>query len=254
MSIALELEGGGRKLGRVCDRDYRNGVVCPLILRESSEDLLTANVFGTLRHLRPGLWLVPLLRAAFPHHRIEPCLPEDSRVTLWKKVAPPPGRGAHEGMTEVDVYATAAEKVLLIESKFVSSLSTGTANDSQRDQLIRLLDVAYSAVVDGQFFPLSPFVLLLGRWPKEPDILTRYRSAKGVRQALPHLSERGDGASIAEYLASRIGYLSWTEFSKVLDARLGHATAVEAPFLLEVAGYLRHKMGRSLVATTGGRP
>lgn len=242
MSIALELEGGGRKVGKVCDRDYRRGVVCPLILRESSEDLLTANVFGTLRHLRPTLWLVPMLRAAFPHQRIEPCLPEDVKVALWKKMPPPQGRGAHEGQTEVDAYVTAAEKVVLIESKFVSGLSAGTAHDCGRDQLIRLLDVGYSSLVDGQFFPLSPFVLLLGRWSREPATLTAYRSPEAVLHALPHLQDRSDGSNIAAYLASHIGYLSWEQVAKVLTTKLERAAAVEAPFLMEVAGYVRHKV------------
>jgi hypothetical protein len=243
MSIALELEGGGRKLGRVCDRSYRNGDNCPLILRESSEDLLTANVFGILRHLRPGIWLIPLMRAAFPHHRIDPVLNESVKLTLWKKIEPPPNRGAHEGLTEVDVHVTFDQQVLLVESKYTSAISTGTANDAQRDQIIRLLDVAHSSMVDGSLFPMSPFVLLIGSWPSEPELVTRYRSAGGVMGALPHLQSRADGEAIASYISKRVGYLSWFDLAKVLTARFEHATSLEAPFLVELAGYLRHKMG-----------
>jgi hypothetical protein len=65
MSMVLEMVQRGRKAGHVCSRDYRNGPSCPLILRTTSEDAMTANVFGILRRLRPSLWLRPLLNHAF---------------------------------------------------------------------------------------------------------------------------------------------------------------------------------------------
>lgn len=241
MSIALELEGGGRKLGRVCDRSYRNGDNCPLVLRESSEDLLTANVFGVLRHLRPSLWLMPMLRTAFPQHQFGNA-PKNLRVALWKKLSPPTDRLESEGSTEVDVHISFADTVVLVESKYRSALSATTAYDPERDQVIRLLDVAYANVVDAQFFPRSPFVLVLGAWSNEPRLVTEYRTPSAVRRALPALQQRPDGGGIAQFLAARVGYQSWAQLSKILVERIDLASPVEAAFATELARFLQKRL------------
>jgi hypothetical protein len=253
MSIALELEGDGKKLGRVCDRDYRNGPNCPLVLRESSEDLLTANVFGVLRHLRPSMWMVPLLRAAFPRHRFGDCTPKEMKVALWKKFSPPMERLGSEGPTEVDVHLCFRDTVVFVEAKYRSALSMVTKHDDTRDQVIRLLDVAYANLVDSQFFPLSPYVLVLGAWPNEPSLVTEYRDAEAVRNAIPELKQRPDGADIARFLADRVGYQSWAQLAKILTQRLEYASRMESAFALDVAGYLRHRASLSRLTGPGVR-
>lgn len=241
MSITLELEGDGKKLGKVCEPSYRNGPGCPLILRESSEDLLTANVFGLLRRLRPVLWLEPMLRAAFPGHQVPRLVLKDVTVALWKKLPPPVGRAGREGFTEVDVYIAFRESVLLIESKFTSGLTPGTAHDPLRDQLIRLIDVAYSHLVDGEFFPRSPFVMVTGLRADEPRLVDQYRSAETVLGSIPGLENRRDGVAIAQLLASQVGYLAWSRIAKALAWGVQHANSLEAALLMDVAGYVRHK-------------
>src|SRR5690606_5672296 len=82
VSIVVEMHG---KQGRVCSRDYRNGNGCPLIVRPTSEDVLTGNVFGILRRLRPSLWLRPLLSEAFHTSRFVACSMKDLSVGFWRE-------------------------------------------------------------------------------------------------------------------------------------------------------------------------
>jgi hypothetical protein len=252
MSITLELEGDGKKLGKICEPSYRNGPGCPLILRESSEDLLTANVFGLLRRLRPVLWLEPMLRAAFPGHHVPRLVLKDVTVALWKKLPPPVGRAGREGLTEVDVYVAFRESVLLIESKFTSGLTPGTTHDPLRDQLIRLIDVAFDHLVTGDFFPRSPFVMVTGLRMDEPRLVGQYRSADAVLRSIPGLDRRRDGVAIARLLARQVGYVSWLRLAKLLMVASQHASSLEAALLVDVAGYVRHK-ARAPAGSSDGR-
>jgi hypothetical protein len=128
VSISLELEGGGRKAGRVCDRSYRLADNCPLIVRQNSEDLLTANTFGLLKHFRPELWLQPILRKAYGGHVASEAVQRPD-VAFWQHVDPPPMRFGSEGRTEVDVHILFGHSVLYIEAKYGAPLSPSTTAD-----------------------------------------------------------------------------------------------------------------------------
>ena len=241
MSITLELEGDGKKLGKICERGYRNGPSCPLILRQSSEDLLTANVFGLLRRLRPALWLEPMLRAAFPRHDVPRLRFKDVTLALWKKIPAPAERAVREGFTEVDVYVAFGVSVLLVESKFTSSLTPATAHDAQRDQLIRLIHVAFSHLVDGEFFPRAPLVLVLGVWGREPRLVTTYRNPDAICASVSSIRSREDGIAIARMLSEGVAYLSWQRLARLLSAATQQGTALEAALLKDLVAYITAK-------------
>ena len=62
MSIIFELfKSSGKK---VCPPNYVRKSNCPLIVRTTSEDLLTANVFGILKNLDPKIGLKKLMGEA----------------------------------------------------------------------------------------------------------------------------------------------------------------------------------------------
>src|SRR5207248_2368019 len=131
-------------------------------VRKTSEDLFTSNVFGILRRLRPSLWLRPMLNAAFKTQRFKTESMRRLDLNFWKTVGPPPLTAFPEGPSEVDVCIAFATTVILLEAKFHSPLATRTTYDPRRDQLVRLLDVAYSYAVGGQLFRRDPYVLVLG--------------------------------------------------------------------------------------------
>lgn len=242
MSIVLELEANGRKAGRVCEGSYRKGPGCPLIVRQTSEDVLTANVFGLLRRLRPGLWLRPMLNKAFRTGRFQSRPMKHLAVEFWKPVPPPSNRLDIEGNSEIDVAITFESTVVFTEAKYRSPLSASTSHDPNRDQLIRLLDVAYSTARTSDLFPREPFVFVLGLPRTEPELVTRYRNPNSIAEALAHHRRFPDHSEMAEYLALHVGYLSWSSLGEVLRTSGRRATSLEAALLVDVARYIDHKV------------
>lgn len=246
MSIALELDAGGRKAGRVCARDYRRGNNCPLILRTTSEDLMVANVFGILRLMRPSLWLRPLLAGAYKTRRFRSVAMTDTRVSFWERIPPPAARRNIEGRTEVDVMIRFSKVTLFIEAKYTAPLSSGTTHDPHRDQLVRLIDVAYEAT-QRQLWRTEPYVLCIGLEHDEPELVRRYRDPKKLADKLS--LELGRSA-VPAVLAARVGYASWPSLAAILRESTGRSTKAERPFLEELGKYIsqRVEVGHQLLA------
>jgi hypothetical protein len=227
MSLVIELEANGKKAGRVCDGSYRKGPGCPLIVRQTSEDVLTANVFGLLRRMRPCLWLRPMLNQAFCTRRFLSRPMTRLAVEFWKPVQPPPNRADIEGASEIDVAITFESTVIFTEVKYRAPLSSRTSHDPKRDQLIRLLDVAYSTARTSDLFPREPFVFVLGLQEAEPDLVTHYRDppqrGRRARPPQPLPGPHGDG----DLLAHHVGYLSWGSVAAILRGNQGRATRFE---------------------------
>jgi hypothetical protein len=242
MSMVLEMAQRGRKAGHVCSRDYRNGPNCPLILRTTSEDAMTANVFGILRRLRPSLWLRPLLNHAFRTKGFRSRSLAGLDISFWQSVSPPATRASIEGSSEVDVMIRARDLAVFVEVKYQAALSTRTTSDESRDQVIRLLDVAFEMTTAGQMFTRSPYLLVLGSSPNEPALVTKYRDPVKVEEALGHRRRHHDHHAIAALLARRLGYASWSDLVVILEDQIPKATPTERPFLSDIALYVREKM------------
>ncbi len=235
MTLLVEQLGKG---GRVCARSYRNGDSCPLVVRSTSEDVVTGNVFGILRHIRPSLWLRPLLVGAFGS-RFKRCRMCEVNVKLWPELPPPPNK--QEGWTQPDALIEFGDIVVLLEAKYRAGFSTKTTRDATRDQVIRSLDVAYHYAVEGQFFRREPYVLALGVRAQEPDLVTRYRDAVALAAGLSHYPP-DDSARIASFMSGRIGYASWQSLAFVLGTRTGRIQRLERALLADLAAYLRFKV------------
>ena len=70
MSIIFELfKTSGKK---VCPPNYVRKSNCPLIVRTTSEDLLTANVFGILKNLDPTDLAEKILRRGDQRKGLQP--------------------------------------------------------------------------------------------------------------------------------------------------------------------------------------
>lgn len=235
MSIALELHGR-KKTGTVCSRDHRNGNNCPLILRSTSEDLLTANVFGLLRHFPPKLWLAPLLNASLETTRFSQVPFADFRMSFWTEIPPPPSRGRTEGPTEVDVSICFDSFAVFIEAKLHAPLAPGTARDPNRNQLARLIHVAHAATREGQLFDREPVVLVIGPTPRPPALVSRYWSPANLRR---DIGDDLDGPSSA-LMARNLGWASWTCVSKALLRHIG-SSGVERSIASELQSYAERK-------------
>jgi hypothetical protein len=135
---------------------YTRGLVKGLsyLGSENSEDALTWNVFRTLMQLPNRLWLAAVL-APIPFSEDE-C--RWATFHFWRQFPAPPARTVPEGPTHVDLTIETPVKLIFVEAKYRSGLSAGTTHDSERDQVIRNVDVgSWAARQAGKEFH---FVLL----------------------------------------------------------------------------------------------
>jgi hypothetical protein len=247
MSLVVELYG---KAGKVCEPSYRRGVNCPLIARTTSEDLLVGTVFGVLRRMRPVLWLRPMLTQAFAVRRFVTCPMRDLDVRFWPSLPPPSARAHNEGMSEPDLVLQFGRALVLVEAKYNSDLSARTTHDANRDQLLRLIDVAYHATRAEQFATLrrEPWVLVIGIPTESPRLLSAYQNRDRLHDALG--PARSDVADIAALMHQRLGYVSWSSVADVLRAAGGRARGLEQALLRDLVEYIEHRV-RTAARTTG---
>ncbi|NUZ04677.1 hypothetical protein HQN59_02775 [Schlegelella sp. ID0723] len=202
----------------------------------NSEDAVTWNVFRSLRQVAPEVWLPELWRHAFPGTSA----PEPGRATvsLWKSVAPPLGllAGGDEGESEIDVVIEAPTWVWFIEAKLGSDISTGTTTRSERDQVLRNIDVGthYAGVRDFQF---SLLILSEPRSRKGADRVDQYRTFDIVRSLLA--LHRPDGLPNLQH----VGLLKWSKVAQVLSYAATNAPQADERIHAErAASWLRHKL------------
>ena len=119
---------------------YSRGIVKGLsyLGSENSEDAMTWNVFKTLEKLNPEKWFSEI----FPYITLE----EDEQfldpmLRFWDKYFPPMLRPLPEGETHVDLTIETSKKLIFIEAKYKADISKNTKHDSNRDQIIRNIDV-----------------------------------------------------------------------------------------------------------------
>jgi hypothetical protein len=189
----------GGKGGCLCEPARRGELRCPLIVRANSEDVVTANIFGTLKVLNPRWWLPDLLNSALGANRFRRQVYRRLRIELWQKQRAYPRQYLPwvEGNTEVDVVITWENPptTIFIEMKYGSGLGPTTVNNDgttgyPSDQLIRNARVGLreNGWFDGDYlFDIPPrdFALVL----LAPDIgnpfVRKYRDPSTLRSSIP---------------------------------------------------------------------
>ncbi len=241
MSIIFELyKSSGKK---VCPPNYVRKSNCPLIVRTTSEDLLTANVFGILKNLDPKIWLRRFLGEAikgkdFSHHTFE-----NLSFEFWKRYRPPVNRKFREGPSEVDVTISYKDGIIFIEAKYLAPVSLRTTNDIKRDQVIRYLDLAayhYLNHPDGvkEFY----FVLIIDS-ETPPWVLTRYRYDRNIIKGLTGPGLFKPPVDTGRLLSKSIGWLSWAHLKRILEiTRPQFMTQAERKFAGDLIMYLDYKI------------
>src|SRR5688500_19848586 len=102
MSLEVELN---KKAGRICPQAASGEIRCPLIVRQSSEDVVTGTVFGHLRAIRPHLWLGPLLNEAYQTTRFRQVWYRELSIRFWERQTRFPAEllSFREGKSEIDL-------------------------------------------------------------------------------------------------------------------------------------------------------
>ena len=126
MSIIAELR----------DRTSHSGQT---LIHTGSEHVLVSNVFGVLKNLPQEIILSTLLQDVLKIEINKENL-KKVQYDFWKKFPAP--QGLKEGFTEADIVVEFQDYVIFIEAKYLSEEGKGTLHESDRDQLVRNLDIA----------------------------------------------------------------------------------------------------------------
>lgn len=195
--MLTELLGKG---GCLCQPAREGKLRCPLIVRPTSEDVITGHLFQALQILDSRRWLPEFLNVALEVKSFRTQIYRRLKIELWKNRSKYPRELVpwSEGSTQVDVTMTWENPPtsVFIEMKYGSDLSPSTSTDYGQhgypsDQLVRnarvgLLECGYFR--QNQLFELRPrdFMLLVISPEKHHPLIQKYRDPTKLRAAIPH--------------------------------------------------------------------
>lgn len=258
--MLAEMNGKG---GSLCSHARSGEVRCPLIVRPTSEDVITGHVFQSLGHLNPRWWLPDLLNAGLGYGRFRRQVFRNVQIRLWQNQPCYPRELLpwDEGSTQVDCVITWENPptTVFIEAKYGSALSANVAGDDGQtgfpsDQLIRNIRVGLlrSGYFDrGQeLFPRAArdlVVLVLSPTRGHP-LVERYRDRQRLLAAIPH-SERLTGLPRGPF----VGQLDYQDILSTLANQSRWMSAPERRVAATLKDYLEFKRS-NLPNTRAGSP
>lgn len=248
--MLTELNGKG---GCLCEPARKGELRCPLIVRPTSEDVVTGQLFGTLKVLNPRWWLPDLLNHALGTERFRRQVYRDLRIELWQKQRIYPRRHLKwdEGQTEVDVVITWENPAttVFIEMKYGSNLSAKTTHNDgtdgyPADQLIRNARVGLRE--NGWFeedllfeAQRRDFILILLTPASGNPLVAEYQNAARLRSAIPH-GERLRDLPVFPF----IGELGYRGVTELLQRQRRWFTPSERKLISILDEYLGHKLSQ----------
>lgn len=242
MSLEVELHG---KAGRVCPEALSGEKHCPLIVRTTSEDVMTGTVFGALKHIRPHLWLGPTLNLGLGVNRFRQVWYKNLSIRFWERQEryPPELLEFREGRTEPDIIIEWENPptTVWIEAKYHAELAWGTANKADNDQVIRGIRTLLAAT--GHIQPDRLFnipkrdAIWLALLTYKPDpLVEQYRKTPRLMKALA-----GPKEPTSLPTAPFVGTITWQELARVLRLTTCRAIPTEASMISVVLEYLESK-------------
>jgi hypothetical protein len=244
--MLVELHG---KAGTLCQPARFGQQHCPLIVRPTSEDNVTAHLVHTLRLLNPRHWVSDLLNAAVGGDRFPRQVYRRFRVEPWVKKSPFPRHLIPwaEGGSEIDVQLSWENPptTVFVECKYGSALSGRTnQNDGSHgfpsDQLIRNIRVGLhecgryraNALFDSE--PRDFAVIVLAPDTGIPQV-PKYRDPDRLAKAIPH------GDRIAWPRTPFVGETGYKAIRNLLLARRRFTTRAERHAIDQFVEYLTFK-------------
>lgn len=215
-----------------------------MLLRSSSEDVMTATVVGILKNLSPEKWLGYWLNETFQTNAFTTANFDGLAFELWTNLAPPPGLKHREGDSHPDLVISFDDVVIGCEVKYHAPLSSGTSHNRQRNQLIRMIDVFSSHYNSGTLFSRRVYVMTLTL--EVPDLVNRYRLKELIAK---DLMEQGYSRQYADDTAKSVavGASTWQSLADCLIAHLDSFSVnpVEEAFVLDCVSYIWTKISQA---------
>lgn len=245
--MLIELLG---KAGTLCQPAKLGRQHCPLIVRGSSEDYITAHLVQTLRALNPRHWVSDFLNAALGYPRFHRQVHRRFRLEPWRSKPPFPRDLIPwaEGGTEVDLQITWENPptTVFVECKYGSALSSRTnQNDGQHgfpsDQLIRNIRVGLwdtGHYENAALFATPPrdFVMIVLAPQTGQPLVREYRSPERLRAAIPH------GDRITSWPSEPfVGEIGYRDIQNVLRSRHRFFSRAERHLVDALLEYLDFK-------------
>ena len=195
--MLTELRG---KAGNLCDPAKQGKLRCPLLVRSSSEDVITGHLVQALRILNSRWWLSDFLNEALGADRFRRQFYRRLRIEPWVNQPRYPRALLpwDEGSTQVDCEITwnNPHTTVFIEAKYQADLSATTVNANgsgkyPADQLIRNVRVGLyrAGYFEGNsLFKLKPrdFVVILLCPTEKHRLVKKYRDNNQLLAAIPH--------------------------------------------------------------------
>lgn len=240
-----------RKGGTICQPAKEGKLRCPLIVRPTSEDVITGELFQTLGVINARWWLPDLLGRAFGRRRGRRGLFRKLRMELWRKRPPFPRELLpwDEGSTEVDVAIQWENppSTLFVEMKYLAPLSASTAGSDgshplPADQLARNIRVGLHECGwygRDQLFPQRPrdFAVIVIAPERGNPLVKRYQNEAEVWNALPH-PEKLIGLPDSPF----VGELSYLDIVTILRANRRWLNPTEKKLAHLLNDYLEAKV------------
>lgn len=240
-----------RKGGCLCQPARDGKLRCPLIVRPSSEDVITGHLVHAWRVIDPRWWLPDLLNEALDVHAFRPQVFRGLRIEPWVNMPAYPRELLpwDEGSTQVDVTITWENPptTVYLEMKYGSDLSATTSRNHGQygfpaDQLSRnarvgLLDCGYFRVRRLFGGSRRDFLLLVVSPERGQPLVTSYRDPVRLRAAIPH-------SDLIPRLPRLpfVGELGYIDIARTLRRHRRWFTPPERVLADQVAEYLEFKL------------
>ena len=252
--MLTEMNGKG---GTLCSHARTGAIRCPLIVRPTSEDVITGHLIQMLGYLNPRWWLPDLLNTALGAPRFRTQVYRRLKIDLWRNQPcyPPELLPWPEGSTQVDVVITFENPptTVFVEMKYLSGLSTHVSADDgdagyPSDQLIRNIRVGLHQAgylrQDGQLFAQPPrdFLVLVIAPTKGHPLVDRYQDPARLREAIPH-ADRLIGLPRTPF----VGEASYADVIELLHRQSSWLNRAERQVAEDLSAYLEFKL-------TSGKP
>jgi len=254
------------KAGALCQHAVDGKIRCPLMVRASSEDVVTDHLFGTLNLIQPRWWLPVMLNRGL-------CLPQGDRlpfrtqiyrgltIRLWEKQSKYPAELLPwlEGITEVDAVIEWENPptTIFIEMKYGSPLSKVTSRNSGEfgypaDQLIRNIRIGLRRT--GWFRQEEllrrekrDFLILVISPDRDRNpLVDNYQQAKHIKASIP-LGDRIHRLPLQPF----VGYMSYGELLEVLLRSSAFMSRAERVAVQRLNDYLTYKIVHTPNRTLG---